>query len=520
MKTSYAIFKSRNLFLVCLVIITIGLSISKPLVALGQYGLFALWLFEGNIKKKTISFFKNKTALTLTFIYIVSLLGLLYTNDYNYALGDLRKKLPLFSLPFLISGFNPISKKEFALIFKYYVAGVLFSTLWSTFVKLGGINEIIIDKRALSRFNSHIRFGLEICLALFGSIYFLWKSTGNKEKIIWLIIASWLMFFLFFINLFTGIIILIATSIIILSIYSLKSEKKWIKYSFLIISLGLISLTAFTLKANISNYYEKKTPLKPLNLTEKGGKYTFDKTSIRKEDKENGYLIWSNISWKEMESEWNKKSSISFTDKDLKGQILSTTLIRFLTSKGAYKDENAVRNLSKKEINAIEEGIPNHKFLTMNAIDKRIYEIIWEYDNYLQGRDFNGHSVIMRWEYWKTAFNIIKKKPFIGVGTGDVLDALQLQYEIDNTILKPRYRLRAHNQYITFTVAFGILGILIFGISLVYPFFNNNMSNNYLYISFLCIILLSMLSEDTLETQIGITFFAFFNTIFLLKEKD
>lgn len=520
MEPSYAIFKKRNLFLACLIVIAIGLSLSKPLVALGQYGLFALWIFDGNIKRKITDFFKNKIALALTSLYVLSLVGLIYSEDLNFALNDLRRKLPLLSLPLLLPGFSPITKKEFKIIFKYYVSGVLISTFWSTFIMLGGTNEIITDTRALSRFNSHIRFGLEICLAIFGSFYFFWKTNINKKKITWTIISCWLISFLFFTNLFTGVVILFSTSTILLSIYSLRSKKSWVKYSFLLTSIALITVSAFTLNKSINNYYQEITPLQPLKVTEGGIVYTYDKTTTRKNDKENGYLIWSNIAWVELEIEWNKKSDILFSGKDLKGQFLSTTLIRFLTSKGIYKNATAVKDLTKEEISAIEQGIPNYKFLTMNGIDKRIYEIIWEHDNYLQGRDFNGHSVIMRWEYWRTAFRIIKENLFFGVGTGDVRIAFDNQYELDNTSLKPKYRLRAHNQYITFTVAFGIFGFLIFGFYLIYPFIKNNMSNNYFYLSFFCIILLSMLSEDTLETQIGVTFFAFFNTIFLLKEKS
>lgn len=518
MRTSYTILKSRNLFLICLVLIAIGLSVSKPLVALGQYGLFILWLFEGNVKYKITAFLKNKTALVLTSIFLLSIIGLLYTENLGYAMDDLRRKLPLFTLPFLIVGFAPITKKEFKLIFKFYVAGVIISSLWSIFIMLGGLNETITDTRALSRFNSHIRFALEICLAIFGSFYFTWKAQMNKQKIFWSAIGIGLISFLFLINLFTGVVILLSTSIILLSIYSFRSKKVWLKYSFLFISIILTTTILYRLNNSFTDYYEKITPIKQIKFTKFGSKYTFDKESVRKNDKENGYLIWSNIAWEEIELEWNNRSAIPFSGKDLKGQYLSTTLIRYLSSKGIYKDAESITSLTPEEILAIEKGIPNHKFIVMNGVDKRIYEIIWEHDNYLQGRDFNGHSVIMRWEYWKTAFHIIKKKPFIGVGTGDVPDAFEQQYEIDQTSLKPQYRLRAHNQYITFAVSLGLLGVVIFLFSLAYPIFKNKMTKDYFYISFLCIILLSMLSEDTLETQIGITFFAFFNTLFLFKE--
>jgi len=516
-----SILTTRNLFLLCLIIIAVGLSISKPLVALGQYGLLALWLFSGNIKQKLHAYYKNKTALALGSIYVLSLIGVLYSSNYEYAIDDLRRKIPLFFLPFYISGFSPITKKEFTLIFKVYVSAVLFSTFWSIFVMLGGLNEVILDKRLLSRYNSHIRFGLEICFAIFGAVYYSWIEKSNKGKIIWLAIAIWLIIFLFILGLFTGAVVLFIAAIITLTIYSLRSTITWLKYSFLFAALGLIAVVGITIKSNINNYYENQNinQLEKLEFTENGSKYYHDTTTVRQYDKENGYYIWQNIAWKEIETEWPKRSEIPYKTKDLKGQILTTTLIRFLSSKGIYKNAKAVQDLSDDEIKAIEKGVSNYKYLSMNNIDKRLHKIIWEFDNFNQGRDYNGHSVIMRWAYWGTAYRIFKQNIFIGVGTGDVPTAFSQQYEKEDSLLFPKHRLRAHNQYITFSVAFGMLGIIVFGLYLFYPFYLNNMYKDYLYLAFFSIFLLSMITEDTLESQIGVTFFAFFNTIFLLKEK-
>ena len=521
MEFSKSFFKTRNLFLFSLIVVAVGLSVSKPLVALGQYGLLALWLFSGNLKEKIKSFYLNKTVLALGSIYILSLIGLLYTSDFDYALDDIRRKIPLFFIPLYISGFQPLTKKEFSLIFNVYVAGVLFSTLWSMFVLAGGLNEVIIEKRAISRFNSHIRFGLEICLAIFGAAFYCWNTNSKKVKFIWFITAIWLILFLIIASLFTGIVILLLSSIIVFSLYSLRSKKKWLKYSFLFASLSLIFLFGITIKKNITSFYENDnvSQLKTLEYTKNGSAYINDTTTLRQYDKENGYLIWHHIAWDELKNEWEKRSEIPFDDNDLKGQKLTTTLIRFLTSKGVYKDAQAIANLSNKEVEAVEHGQSNYKYISLNNVDRRLHKIIWEFDNYNQGRDYNGHSVLMRWAYWKTAYRIFKQNIMFGVGTGDVPKAFSNQYEKDESLLFPQYRLRAHNQYITYAVTFGLVGIIVFGFSLIYPFFKNKMYDNYFYIAFFTIVLLSMLSEDTLETQIGITFFAFFNTLFLLKEK-
>ena len=228
--------------------------------------------------------------------------------------------------------------------------------------------------------------------------------------------------------------------------------------------------------------------------------------------------MWRNIAWEELSKAWNEKSGLSFSGKDLKNQELSTTLIRFLTSKGVNKNAESINRLKKEEVTAIEKGVANYRYLQMNNFEKRIYKVLWEYDNYQQGRDFNGHSVMMRWEYWKTAWRIFKGNCWLGVGTGDVQDAFDVQYEKDDSKLRSENRVRAHNQYITYTVTYGVLGLFAFLFFLIFPMINSRRYRDYTYLAFFSIVLLSMMTEDTLETQVGINFFVLFNTILLLKE--
>ena len=115
---------------------------------------------------------------------------------------------------------------------------------------------------------------------------------------------------------------------------------------------------------------------------------------------------------------------------------------------------------------------------------------------------------------------LTSKTPILGVGTGDVQDAFDFQYERDDSRLSSKYRLRAHNQYMTYAVTFGTIGVVFFLFFLGYPLLANKMYRDIFYLAFFSIIIFSMIAEDTLETQVGITFLAFFNTIFLLKEKD
>jgi hypothetical protein len=497
----------------------IGLSLSKPLIALGLFGLMIVWLFDGNLLLKLKAFYNNKIALTLSSIYILTLIGLTYTTNFDFAIDDVRRKIPLFFLPFYFSGFKPLSKKELNLLLKIYIAGVLGATLWSLFVYLGGLNIEIVDKRNLSRFDSHIRFGLEVALAVFLSAYYFIKSNKLLEKMAWALIVVWLILSLPLFNLFTGIAVFTITTSILLMVFGLLSTKKYLK--FLLLSfLTIIVFTFFVVIKNaVDDFYssDSVTPLKEIPFTEEGNPYDKGAHSIKSRVKENGYFVEKNIARKEFSSAWNNRSKIDFNGKDLKNQPIRFTLIRFITSKGERKDKKAIDNLTEEEIKAIERGVPNYKYLAMNSFNVRLHNIIWEFDSYKNGRNINGHSVLMRWEYINTAIRLIKNNFIVGVGTGDVQDAFIHQYEVDSSQLNSKNRLRAHNQYITYGVTFGLLGIIWFLFFLIYPVFKTKLYKNYFYLAFFSIALLSMITEDTLETQVGINFFVFFNTIFLLS---
>ena len=150
----------------------------------------------------------------------------------------------------------------------------------------------------------------------------------------------------------------------------------------------------------------------------------------------------------------------------------------------------------------------------------RMQEIFWELNIYLKGGNPSGYSVAQRFEFWKAAIGIIKENFFIGVGTGDVEKAFDEQYEKINSPLTQEWRLRSHNQFLAIGTAFGVIGILWFLIALFYPLLSLKNYKDYFYLTFFIISFLSMLTEDTLETQVGITFFAFFNSLFLFCRED
>jgi hypothetical protein len=216
-----------------------------------------------------------------------------------------------------------------------------------------------------------------------------------------------------------------------------------------------------------------------------------------------------------MRGEWNKRSKFPFDSLDLKNQTVAHTVVRFLTSKGWRKDGDAVAKLKEKEVAAIEKGVANYIFLEEFSIRGRIYEFLMGYDEYMKTGNPTGSTVMQRVEFWKASIGIIKDNWLSGVGTGDMNEVFAAQYEKMHSKLSPDQRWRSHNQFLSIWIGFGIFGLLWFVVALFYPPIMMKRTTDYFMAILIIITVLSMMTEDTIESQTGVTFFAMLYSLFL-----
>ena len=234
---------------------------------------------------------------------------------------------------------------------------------------------------------------------------------------------------------------------------------------------------------------------------------------------ENGHYIWVNVCIPEIRDWWNTNSHIPFDSLDNKGQRIKNTFIRYITSKGLKKDKQGCRDLTKTDVENVEKGMTNYLMADRFSVYNILYKILWQIDVYRKTGDCNNHSVVQRFEYWKTGENILFRNFLFGVGTGDIQDEFNIDYQLNESKLSQQNRHRTHNQFLTFAITFGIIGFLIILIALFFPVFKL-WDKNFAFLIFLIVILLSFLNEDTLETQTGVTLFAFFYSVFLFGKKE
>lgn len=129
-------------------------------------------------------------------------------------------------------------------------------------------------------------------------------------------------------------------------------------------------------------------------------------------------------------------------------------------------------------------------------------------------------STAIRIAIWKAAKQVITQNPLTGIGTGDAKDELLNEYEKQGITFALTEKLNAHNQFLQTAVALGIPGVLLLCTGLFLPLFAEWKKKNYVFIVFILLITVNFAAESMLETQAGVVFYAFFNSLFLFSQKE
>lgn len=503
----------RNIFLFGLIGLASGMLFGTVPTSIPQIIIAANWLLEKNYFYKWQLLKSNKVFWVMTLLFLLHVVGMLYTENTQQGLNDLRNKLPLLVLPLLLFSTTPLSLKEFKLLFGFFFLSVLVSSVCCYFVYAGYTKKTILNIRNASVFMSHIRFSLFIAFSIIGMLYFSLKEKIKTIKILCILTALWLIFFMYKLEMATGFLCLLVVGSILIIFFSVKTFPRKITVG-LIVGLIVSGLIIINKALSSLNMFDKTTNNQSNILLEKtkNGRYYYHDTLYKVA--ENGNLITINVNEEELRKEWNQKSKLSFDELDKKGNQLQFTLLRYLASKGLTKDSVGITFLSNEDVSLIENGNSNYKYNRNSGLTSKWREVVWEYTKYKRGENPSGHTLTMRLEFWKNACNIICKRPVFGVGTGDIQDSFNKMYNHTNSKLDAAWRLRCHNQYLAITVAFGFVGLIVFLFYLFYPMILLRKKLHYLFWPFFMIVLLSFVTEDTLETQSGVTFFIFFQTLF------
>jgi hypothetical protein len=497
----------RKAHLFCLLLMATGLPLSMFLMSSSGILLAFNWLLWGNPVKRFRTFLGDRSAVVFTLLYLVHIGGVLYSADTAAAFSDLRIKLPLLFFPVVLSSVPQLGRKTWLLVLRVFVAAVLTATFICFAIYMNWTWRKATNFRELSPFISHIRLSLLVCISCMLLFFCLVRQTGTWLKLAAATGIFWQLYVLNLLQSATGfIVITVLLGLWLISRLGLVRNRV-LRYSLPFV-VGLLPMLFIGYHAQ--RYFlgkdhrdHRTAAMQSVN----GEPYTNDWTNTLAE---NGHYVFYNIAPEEMNREWAKRSRIPLDSMDAAGFHISGRVYRYMASLNLPKDSLGLTKLTDQDIRAIERGETNVNYREkIPGIRRRLDNTFLEIDTYLNG-NVNGNSVIQRWEYLKTGLAIAAQNPVAGVGTGDLQQAFDAEYEKRDSALGDMFRLRAHNQYLTMYIAFGLAGFLVFLTSVFYPPACKNTWRSIFFRGFMTVALISFLSEDTLETQAGVSFFIFF----------
>ena len=126
-----------------------------------------------------------------------------------------------------------------------------------------------------------------------------------------------------------------------------------------------------------------------------------------------------------------------------------------------------------------------------------------------------GQTSESRLTRWAVVGQIIGAAPVIGHGAGSEVGLLHEAFWKKKYYNSFLYSLNAHNEYLSFLVKSGIIGLLVYGATLVAGFGIAIKRKDFFFILFMILIAVVSLSENILDVDKGVIFYAFFFSFFL-----
>ena len=132
------------------------------------------------------------------------------------------------------------------------------------------------------------------------------------------------------------------------------------------------------------------------------------------------------------------------------------------------------------------------------------------YQIYLEALDFRSRI-------WEAAITVIADNPIFGYGSLNEYKILNFRHFLDGNYDFLDSNLNAHNQFLSFTIKFGVIGLTLMLLSFSYPLFKMHSSLKKEYMGFLIIMFFMCCIESFFNRHHGIVFFCimlfYYNTL-------
>ena len=131
----------------------------------------------------------------------------------------------------------------------------------------------------------------------------------------------------------------------------------------------------------------------------------------------------------------------------------------------------------------------------------------------------NNEIMEPRMVRWKSVIEVAKQSLLIGHGSGAEKELLKEKFFEQKLYISYLNEFNAHNEYLSFVLRTGIIGLLLYFYVLFSGFKMAIKSKDMIFLAFMIIISTVSFSENILDVNKGIFFYSFFLSMFLLSHQ-
>jgi O-antigen ligase len=132
-----------------------------------------------------------------------------------------------------------------------------------------------------------------------------------------------------------------------------------------------------------------------------------------------------------------------------------------------------------------------------------------------EGHNDNGTNV--RSGVFACDLQLLKEHWLWGVGTGNIQPALNGCLSQYNTHVYKEFNYNTHNEYLNMWITTGLFGFVVWLGCLLYPLVKSIRHKHWIHAYFLLFMGICFVTENYLDRQMGVTFFAMMQTLFFFK---
>lgn len=182
-----SLINPRMLCWLGLLIMAVSLSITKVGLSIGSILILLAGLWQFGTQRFRFNPKDHKHALVISSLFLVSVIGVIVTDDIGGWADDLRIKIPILLLPLSISLCAPFRKKENNLILGAYILTQIIVAGLSIFVAYGDYENLSLRVSQNSFVHvisglHHIYFGPILGLAGLVGLNWGFRQTDNRLK--------------------------------------------------------------------------------------------------------------------------------------------------------------------------------------------------------------------------------------------------------------------------------------------------------------------------------------------------